>query len=42
MHAAKKYSNIFLSGADSDVLVIGLFLELLVVLLGASCDVNLL
>ena len=26
MHAAEKYSNIFLSGADSDVFVIGLFL----------------
>ena len=26
MHAAEKYSNIFLSSADSDVVVIGLFL----------------
>ena len=26
MHAAEKYSNIFLSSADSDVFVIGLFL----------------
>ena len=26
MHAAKKYSNTFLSDADSDVFVIGLFL----------------
>ena len=26
MHAAEKYSNIFLSTADSDVFVIGLFL----------------
>ena len=26
MHAAVKYSNIFLSDADSDVFVIGLFL----------------
>ena len=42
MHAAKKFSNIFLSDADSDVFVIGLFLELLVMLLGASCDVTLL
>ena len=42
MHAVKKYSNIFLSDADSDVFVIRLFLELLVMLLGASCDVTLL